>query len=376
MTDARSDGDLTPEFPSDGHWMREAVRLAALGGRATRPNPQVGCVLVRDDVIVATGYHAKCGGPHAEAAALAAAGAQAKGSTAYVTLEPCNHHGRTPPCAQALIDAGVARVVIGHPDPNPLATGGATRLRAAGVVVREGVELTACADVAEVFLVGLRTKRAFVQLKLAATLDGFTAARDGSSQWITGEPARIEVHRMRAEADAVLVGSGTALADDPRLDVRHISAVKQPLRVVLDRRLRLPITSHLADVTSSPTLVFVDEPDVLSSAKAIALTERGVDVACVAAARGTSWLTSVLQALRARGVHHVLCEGGATLAGALLRQGLVDRLDLFQASCLLGAGTPLWPDLGISSLADARKLRWRTPRLVGDDMWITARPLG
>ena len=353
--------------------MQLAVSLAARGGAAVRPNPQVGCVLVRAGVVVGSGHHAYCGGPHAEAVALAEAGTDARGATAYVTLEPCDHQGRTPPCAQALIAAGVARVVVGVGDPNPLAKGGVDRLRDHGIPVVVGVCAADCEEVAEVFLTGVRADRAFLQLKLAATMDGFTAAADGTSQWISGELARAEVHRMRAAADAVLIGSGTALADDPRLDVRHVACDRQPLRVVLDRRLRLPISSNLADVTTSATLLLVEDPELIHTPHAAALRARGIEVACVTRDSSSSWLQAVLKTLRIRGYHHVFCEGGATLATALLRADLVDRIDLFQAPILLGTGRPLWSDFGVGTLSEARALRLRPPQLLGDDVWLTAR---
>jgi len=388
---------MTAATDQDVRWMQLAVQLASRGGPAVRPNPQVGCVLVRDNAVVGRGYHARCGGPHAEAAALADAGVAARGATAYVTLEPCDHHGRTPPCSHALIAAGVSRVVVGVADPNPTARGGCASLRAAGVDVQLGVHAQACHQVAEVFLVGQQRQRPYLQLKLAATLDGFIAATDGTSQWITGEAARVEVHRMRAEADAVLVGSGTALADDQRLDVRHVPCTNQPLRVVFDRRLRLPTTSNLAETRRSATLVVVEDPQLLETTRARSLMAQGVEVICVPeapaihgdrnddpAARGAvgtgsapgapaSWLALALRALGSRGVHHVFCEGGATLAAALLRSDLVDRLDLMLAPTLLGSGTSLWSDLGVRTLADAKRLRLDSPSLVGDDVWLVAR---
>ncbi|MCO4760143.1 MAG: bifunctional diaminohydroxyphosphoribosylaminopyrimidine deaminase/5-amino-6-(5-phosphoribosylamino)uracil reductase RibD [Myxococcales bacterium] len=360
--------------PRDAAWMRMAIAAAHRGGPSVRPNPQVGCVLVADGVVVGEGYHARCGGPHAEAEALAAAGNAARGATAYVTLEPCNHHGRTPPCAQALIAAGVRRVVIGVADPNPTASGGCATLRQAGVEVVTGVESTACEQAAEIFFVGQRHKRAFVQLKLAATLDGFTAAADGTSQWITSPAARIEVHRMRAHADAVLIGSGTALADNPRLDVRHLQSDRQPIRVVTDRRLRLPPDSRLADTSALRTLVLIDDPLVGVSPRAEALRARGVEVQCVAPVPGSDWLAAVLAHLHDLGMMAVLVEGGATLAGSLLQAQLVDRLDVFFAPRLLGSGTSLWHELGITTLSDARRLVFDPPKQIGPDIWLTGRP--
>jgi len=372
--------------PDDAAWLRLAIEVGGAGGRSVRPNPRVGCVLVKDGKLVATGWHARCGGPHAEAVALAQAGENAAGSTAYVTLEPCDHWGRTPPCSHALVRAGVVRVVVGALDPHRDASGGVATLRAAGLAVTTGVEATAAADLAEVFFCNLLHKRSFLQLKLAMTLDGRTSAADGSSRWITGAAARAQVHALRAAADAVLIGSGTALADDPRLDVRDAPlAGGQPLRVVLDRRLRLPVSAHLADTSRQATLVYCDDAALAETARAEALRQQGVEIACLASAAGRDsglpvtgrpdpWLALVLRDLYARGVCAVLCEGGHQLAGALLRAELCDRLDLILAPKLLGAGTPAFADLGIATLAEARDLRLEPPRLVGDDLWLTARP--
>jgi diaminohydroxyphosphoribosylaminopyrimidine deaminase/5-amino-6-(5-phosphoribosylamino)uracil reductase len=274
--------------------------------------------------------------------------------------------------------AGVARVVVGQPDPHPLASGGAGRLTQAGVAVAfappGSPAALAAADVAEVFLTGERQQRAWLQLKLAATIDGKTAAADGSSQWITGPASRQAVHQLRAEADAVLVGSGTALADNPRLDVRHLPdyAGPLPLRVVVDRRLRLPTTHLLCDTSSQPTRVYT-LPEQLNLRAHKQLEAQGVQV--VAVADGRDWLQRVLGHLGATGCHQLLCEGGATLATALLRDRLVDRLDVMLGPILLGQGVPLLGDLGIISLQDAQHWRWSPPQTCGDDLWLTARPL-
>lgn len=364
---------------ADSAWLLQAVAVAAQGTRAVRPNPRVGCVLVAPDgTLVGAGFHARVGGPHAEVEALRVAGERARGATAYVTLEPCNHTGRTGPCTEALLAAGVVRVVIGQPDPHPLASGGAGRLRQAGVPVAFAPQGTpaalAAADVAEVFLIGEQQQRAWLQLKLAATIDGKTAAADGSSRWITGPASRQAVHHLRAEADAVLVGSGTAVADNPRLDARNLPdyAGPLPLRVVLDRRLRLPASHHLCDTSRQPTRVYT-LPDQRSQSIHKQLAAQGVQV--VALPDGGDWLQRVLADLRTLGCHQVLCEGGATLATALLREQLVDRLDVMLGPLLLGQGAPLLGDLGISSLTHAQRWRWSVPQTCGDDLWLTARPL-
>lgn len=353
----------------DRHWLLQAVAAGERGSKAVRPNPRVGCVLVRDGVLVAEGWHARVGGPHAEVVALQAAGAQARGSTAYVTLEPCHHQGRTGPCTAALVAAGVRRVVYGVADPNPLAQGGTAWLRAHGVEVTAGVASEACERLAEVFLTVQRHRRPFVQLKLAMTLDGRTAATDGSSRWVTGAAARRAVHHMRAEADAVAVGSGTALADDPALDLRELpEPLPLPLRMVFDRRLRLTPELRLADTRAQPTLLATAAPPEQGAQ----LTAQGVELLQVT---DEPWLPAVLAQLPARGVHHLLCEGGPTLAAALIRAGLVDRLDVFVAAKLLGAGAPLLADLGLHAIGQAQLWQWQEHRAVGDDLWLQARPL-
>ncbi|SNS50440.1 diaminohydroxyphosphoribosylaminopyrimidine deaminase / 5-amino-6-(5-phosphoribosylamino)uracil reductase [Geodermatophilus pulveris] len=315
----------------------------------TSPNPAVGAVvLAADGTPVGEGATAPPGGPHAEVRALAQAGERARGGTAVVTLEPCAHTGRTGPCADALLAAGIARVVVAVPEPTRLAGGGAQRLRAAGVDVVLGVEEAAAAEGAlGPWLTGVREHRPQVVWKVAGTLDGRVAAADGSSRWVTGPEARAAVHRLRATCDAVVVGSGTALADDPRLTVRDADgrdADRQPLRVVLDRRGRLPSTARVHD-GAAPTLVS-------SAATARAL----------------------LDELFTRDVRRVLLEGGPTLAAAFLRDGLVDEAVVHLAPTLLGAGPSLVGDLGISGIGEALTLTVSGLTRLGGDVEIRLRP--
>ncbi|MBX9928163.1 MAG: bifunctional diaminohydroxyphosphoribosylaminopyrimidine deaminase/5-amino-6-(5-phosphoribosylamino)uracil reductase RibD [Gemmatimonadaceae bacterium] len=339
--------------------MRSALTLARRGWGRTAPNPMVGAVVVRDGQIVGRGYHAAFGEPHAEVTALREAGALAQGATLVVTLEPCNHHGKTPPCVDAILAAGIAEVLYAVEDPTPVAGGGAARLQASGVRVSVGVERAAAAELnAPFFFAAQDSSRPFITLKLAISLDGALTDATRSSGWLTGELARREVHRLRTNADAIAVGSGTALADDPQLTVRSGRRPRiAPLRVVFDRRAQLPLTSQLVRTARKlPTLLATAEPP---PAAAAALEAKGVQLL-----PATS-LSAHLAQLRARGVRHLFAEGGAGLAGALLGLGAVDRLVIFQAPVVLGQGA-----LGAFSAAPPATVdavrRWR----VVEDRWL------
>ncbi len=312
--------------------MRRALELAERGGGRVSPNPKVGAVIVSEGQIVGEGWHAEYGHAHAEVAALRAAGPRAHGATAYVTLEPCNHTGKTGPCSEALVAAGVARVVFAAHDPNPKAAGGAARVAAAGIDVGGGVlELEAHDQNAPFFFAARGADRPFVTLKLAVSIDGAIVDASRQPGWLTGEEARAAVHRLRAESDAIAVGIGTALADDPALTVRHVVPPRRtPLRVVFDRAARLPLDSQLARTASElPVLVFTDGS---SPASEVALHSVGVETVTVVTA------AEAMRQLGTRGVRHLLVEGGATLGSSLLADGLVDRLVIFQAPVILGAG--------------------------------------
>jgi diaminohydroxyphosphoribosylaminopyrimidine deaminase/5-amino-6-(5-phosphoribosylamino)uracil reductase len=325
--------------------MRHAITLAERGRGLTSPNPIVGCVILDGGGrVVGEGFHEHAGGPHAEVAALAAAGPRAHGGAAVVTLEPCRHTGRTGPCTQALIDAGVGRVVYATSDPSPTAGGGADELRAAGVDVLGGVLADEVARSNEAWLHFARTGRPFVTWKFAATLDGRTAAADGTSRWITSEAARADVHRLRAQHDAVMVGAGTALIDDPALTVRGaVSTSRQPLRVVVGRR-DVPSSAKVFD-DAAPTLIVKEhDPDL------------------------------VLKTLAERDVVSVLLEGGATLAAAFMAAGRIDKVVAYLAPAFLGAGPPALGDAGIATIGDIVRWRLDDVELVGGDLRITARP--
>ncbi|MFK0237062.1 bifunctional diaminohydroxyphosphoribosylaminopyrimidine deaminase/5-amino-6-(5-phosphoribosylamino)uracil reductase RibD [Streptomyces vinaceus] len=351
--------------------MRRAVELAARGLGSTSPNPVVGCVITdAAGTVVGEGWHERAGGPHAEVHALRAAGEAARGATAYVTLEPCNHTGRTGPCAQALVEAGVTRVVYAVPDPNPQASGGAATLRAAGIKAEGGfLEAEAAAGNAA-WLTSVRLGRPHVTWKYAATLDGRSAAEDGSSRWITGPESRADVHRLRAESDAVLVGGGTLRADDPHLAVRGpagIAAASQPLRVALDTRAGLLPTARVLDDTAPTLLVVGEDADTRHLP--------GVDVLRLPLHDGRVAVHDLLARLYARGVRSVFLEGGPTLAGAFLEAGAVDRVIGYLAPALLGSGPAALADAGITNIARAVRLDITEAVRVGTDLRITAVPV-
>ncbi|MBB1245851.1 bifunctional diaminohydroxyphosphoribosylaminopyrimidine deaminase/5-amino-6-(5-phosphoribosylamino)uracil reductase RibD [Streptomyces durbertensis] len=352
--------------------MRRAVELAARGLGHTSPNPVVGCVVLdRTGRVVGEGWHKRAGGPHAEIHALAEAGDDARGGTAVVTLEPCNHTGRTGPCAEALLDAGISRVVYAVADPTPTAAGGAATLAAAGVDVAGGLLVEEAAAGNAAWLTAARLRRPHVHWKYAATLDGRTAAADGTSRWITSAASRADVHRLRAESDAVLVGSGTARADDPHLAVRGVPGATQPLRVVLDTAADAVTPGARVLDDTAPTVVFTAE-----DADARELEDAGVEVLRVPrAADGPGLdLAAVLDALYRRDVRSVLLEGGATLAAAFLSAGLLDRVTGYLAPVLLGAGPAALADAGIGTIGDARRLTLIETVRLGPDLRITAVP--
>jgi diaminohydroxyphosphoribosylaminopyrimidine deaminase / 5-amino-6-(5-phosphoribosylamino)uracil reductase len=364
----------TSALTGDEAFMRLALELAERGRGTTRPNPLVGCAVVRDGEIVGEGWHERAGGPHAEIRALGAAGAAAAGATVYVTLEPCAHTGRTGPCADALVAAGVDRVVYGARDPDPVASGGGEALTGAGVDVRGGVLADEVRTQNEVFFHVHRTGRAHVTLKLAQTLDGRVAAADGSSRWITGGQAREAVHRIRADVDAVAVGSGTVLVDDPQLTVRNADApLGQPRPVVFDRRGRTPLTAR---IVRDGALAVTTETS--STAWQGELERLGVEVVVVRDdPDGGVDLHEALAELTARGVHALLVEGGPTLAGSLVRRRLVDRLVLHLAPKVLGGdAVPAIAGPGVRTISEAWRWQILELRRLGDDTEIIARPHG
>ncbi len=367
------------EHGRDGFWMRAALALARRGLGNVWPNPAVGCVIVANGRAVGRGWTQPGGRPHAETEALQRAGAKARGATAYVSLEPCAHWGRTPPCADALIAAGLARVVVALEDPDPrVAGGGITRLKLAGIRVETGIGAAEAAEINAGFLMRERQGRPLVTLKLAASLDGRIATASGESQWITRPEARARAHKLRAQHDAVMVGTGTVLADDPQLTCRLPGLdARPPVRVVLDRHLRIP--AHLdviARAHAIPTWVLTFPG--ADPARRSALIARGAEVIEVeAGADGRIDLVAALSALGARGLTRVLVEGGAELAAALLRARLVDRLVWMQAPMLLGGdGLAALAGLGLEHLADAPRFERIANEIAGTDLVTTYRAHG
>ena len=344
---------------TDRDMMRRALTLAAEGRFSTSPNPRVGCIIAHGGQIVGQGFHLKAGGPHAEVHALRQAGENARGATAYVTLEPCSHYGRTPPCAEALIQAGVSRVVAAIADPNPQVAGkGLAMLSAAGIRTESGLLETEARELNRGFLSRIERGRPFVRLKCAASLDGKTALSDGLSQWITGEAARHDVQILRAESCAVLTGIGTVLADDPQLNVRAFPTLRQPLRIVLDSCLRLPPTAKLLADTASPVLLLTAVPPEKYPAALAAVPH--LDILTVPAADGRISLPAALTLLAERGIGELLVEAGATLCGAFLQAGLADEIVLYQAGKILGGNARSLFDLPENPAALQQPASWQT----------------
>jgi len=354
--------------PIDREHMGRALELAERGLFTTTPNPRVGCVIARDGRVIGEGWHARAGEAHAEVLALAdvhARGESSRGATLYATLEPCNHHGRTPPCTDAVIAAGIARVVMAMPDPNSIASGGAKRLRAAGVKVDDGLLEEEARELNPGWIKRLGEGRPWVRVKIAASLDGKTALEDGASRWITGPLARADGHRWRARACAILTGIGTVMQDDPQLTVREVETPRQPLKVVVDRRGELPAKARLLE--SGRVLLFSADPPQRSWPNVESVVLKGPD--------GRVDLEAMLRELGKRELNEIHVEAGAKLNGALLAAGLVDELVVYLAPCLLGD-----PARGMFALASPlTQLTARVPlaireqKRIGDDWRIVAR---
>jgi diaminohydroxyphosphoribosylaminopyrimidine deaminase / 5-amino-6-(5-phosphoribosylamino)uracil reductase len=363
--------------PDDLGHMRAALALAARGLGRTAPNPAVGCVLVRDGTVVGRGWTQPEGRPHAETEALARAGDAARGATAYVSLEPCAHTGKTPPCADALVAAGIARAVVAVEDPDPRVSGrGITLLREAGICVDVGACAAEAGALNAGFFLRVAEGRPLVSLKLATSLDGRIATRTGDSRWITGDAARRRGHLLRATHDAILIGTGTALADDPELTCRLPGlADRSPVRVVLDRTLRLPEAAKILAAKGVPTWIVAAAPS--DAARKTALERGGAQVIDVPAVDGRLSLKDALRALGDRGITRLLVEGGSTLAGSLLQQDLVDRIYWFRSATIIGGdGLAAAGSLAVERLADVKPFERVDAEMLGADVLETYRRSG
>lgn len=359
---------------ADHRHMSHALRLAQQGRFTTHPNPRVGCVLVKDGKVIGEGYHAYAGGPHAEVEALNEAGDNAKGATAYVTLEPCSHHGKTPPCADALIKAGVTRVVAAMEDPNPEVAGnGLKRLAAHGIDVAAGLMSAEAEALNPGFIKRMREKRPYVRCKLAMSLDGRTAMASGESKWITGPAAREDVQRLRAASSAIITGIGTVLADDPSMNVRIDGTERQPIRVVLDPHLSTPESARILQPPGNVLIATAAEQDDAWER----LQADNVEIVHLPHGPDAIDLKALMSLLAANEVNEVLVETGATLSGAVLSSGLIDELIVYTAPKLMGDGARgLFKLPGLESMADAVELAWRDVRMVGNDLRLTMQIVG
>lgn len=360
---------------ADHGFMAQALRLAAQGLYTTTPNPRVGCVLVKNGIVIGEGWHEKAGQPHAEVNALhsiaskVGAGNTAQGATAYVTLEPCSHHGRTPPCADTLVAAGISRVVTAMQDPNPLVAGkGLARLAMAGITVENGLMENEARELNVGFVSRMTRGRPWVRMKIAASIDGKTALNNGVSQWITGPDARRDAHAWRARSCAVLTGIGTVKDDNPGLTVRAVATTRQPRAVVADSRLEIPLAASLLE---RPALIFAARPD---TGKMASLAAQGHEVVVLPNSGGKVNLQAMLMELGSRGINELLVEGGMKLNGSLLSAGLVDELLIYQAPLLIGdnaRGMAGLPEL--TSLEGVCRLNIIERRAVGADFLLRAK---
>jgi diaminohydroxyphosphoribosylaminopyrimidine deaminase / 5-amino-6-(5-phosphoribosylamino)uracil reductase len=357
--------------PADHVFMSRALQLAEKGLYTTTPNPRVGCVITRNDEIVGSGWHEKAGQPHAEINALTMAGSAARGATAYVTLEPCSHHGRTPPCTDALIRAGIARTVIAMQDPNPQVLGsGIAALKQAGIAVQTGLMLNLAEALNAGFIKRMQQKKPWVSVKMAVSLDGKTALNNGQSQWITGEAARRDGHHWRARSCAIMTGIGTIRADNPRLTVRHIPTSRQPKKIIIDNHLAIPIDADI--LKEGDTCIFTTAAG--NTAKIARLERMGIHVIPTErTGQGQVSLASVMTTLAQLEYNEILVEAGSALSGALIHTGLVDELIIYMASSLLGGNARdmfQWPEL--TSLEQKITPRLTDLRMIGQDIRIIA----
>lgn len=358
--------------PSDESFMREAMELSALGRGRVSPNPPVGCIIVRDETVVGRGYHQACGEAHAEVNAIADAGPDTNGATAYVTLMPCDHTGRTGPCTQALIRAGIQRVVVAVDDPNSASGDGRDTLARAGIDVAVGCLAEEAACGMRGFLMYCSSKRPFVRLKLAMTLDGKTATRTGESQWISGEESREHVQQMRQASDAIMVGAGTAQTDNPSLTVRD-PKLPQPRRIILDTMARLRPDARAISSPGGETFIVVSHQARAESCSALEKAGARIIRVPTCPTKNTLDLSATLEAFASEGIREILCEGGDTLAGALVEQQLVDQIDVFIAPKLVGGNREIKHSPGIEHMKDALPVSDLSVTTIGQDLLLSGR---
>lgn len=352
--------------------MSRALQLARKGLKTTHPNPRVGCIITRKGQVVGSGWHKKAGEAHAEINALRVAGSNARGGTAYVTLEPCSHSGRTPPCVEALISAKIARVVYAVEDPNPEVNGnGFHRLKQAGIDVQSGLMAAEAEALNPGFLKRMRLGRPWVRVKLAQSLDGHIALANGSSQWISGSEARADVQNWRARSDVILTGIGTVLADDPSLNVRNSEDARQPARVIVDSHWRMPVNARLLGIPGKVLIAGLNENPVPH-----ALRETTAEYLLLPACEGRVDMKAMMNELGKRGYNEVQVEAGATLCGSLIQQGLVDELLVYQASIILGGGA-ISPFAAprLDNMDDRVHLEWVDSRRIGKDLRLRLKPV-
>jgi diaminohydroxyphosphoribosylaminopyrimidine deaminase/5-amino-6-(5-phosphoribosylamino)uracil reductase len=352
--------------------MSSALQLARLGLNTTHPNPRVGCVISRDGQVVGSGWHKKAGEAHAEINALRDAGDKAEGATAYVTLEPCSHSGRTPPCVEALIAARVSRVVFALEDPNPEVSGnGFQRLHQAGIEVQSGLLATEAEELNSGFLKRMRQGRPWVRIKLAQSMDGHIALGNGSSQWISGPEARADVQNWRARSDVIMTGIGTVLADDPSLNVRNSKNARQPARVIIDSQWRTPANARLLDLPGQVLIAGLSENTVPQ-----ALRETSAECMVLPSSEGQVDMRAVLRELGEREFNEVQLEAGATLCGTLIQQELVDELLIYQAPVILGGGAVSpFAAPRLDNMDDRVHLEWMDSRRIGKDLRLRLKPV-
>jgi len=358
--------------PEDHKHMARALQLAERGRFSTHPNPRVGCVLVRNNEVVGEGFHERAGQGHAEVNALVQAGDKARGATAYVTLEPCSHQGRTPPCAKGLIEAGVAKVIAAMVDPNPQVSGrGLKLLEEAGIDTSNGLMEEQAVALNPGFITRMSQQRPFVRLKMAGSLDGRTAMADGDSVWITGPEARQDVQLLRAQVDAIVTGVGTVLADNPSLNVRHevttpyAKPSKQPIRIILDSQLQTPLDANIINIEGQ-VVIFADK--TVEPARSKALQDKGVEVVLVGSDQNGLDLPEIMAGLAKREINECHLECGAKLAGAFVQAQLVDEMVYYMAPCLMGSAARPLLDLPIGTMAHKRTMRIGSIDRVGEDV--------